>query len=47
VARLARQLGHEVGLRSWSGRGSVFSITVPLDPKHNARKSKAQGGRRR
>lgn len=30
VARLARQLDHEVGLRSWLGRGSVFSVTVPL-----------------
>ncbi|SMF49849.1 PAS domain S-box-containing protein [Azospirillum oryzae] len=30
VARLARQLDHEVGLRSWPGRGSVFSVTVPL-----------------
>lgn len=30
VARLARQLDHEIGLRSWPGRGSVFSITVPL-----------------
>jgi signal transduction histidine kinase/CheY-like chemotaxis protein len=32
--RLARLLGHPLGLRSWMGRGSVFSITVPLgDPK--------------
>ncbi|WP_236784148.1 ATP-binding protein [Azospirillum humicireducens] len=30
VSRLARQLNHEVGVRSWPGRGSVFSVTVPL-----------------
>jgi PAS domain S-box-containing protein len=30
VARLARRLGHEIGLRSWPERGSVFSVTVPL-----------------
>lgn len=28
--RLARLLGHPLGLRSWPGRGSVFTITVPL-----------------
>lgn len=33
VSRLARQLNHEVGVRSWPGRGSVFSITVPLAPR--------------
>ncbi|WP_109110250.1 HAMP domain-containing sensor histidine kinase [Azospirillum sp. TSO35-2] len=33
VARLARQLNHEIGLRSWVGRGSVFSVTVPLAPE--------------
>ncbi|MFN9738372.1 MAG: PAS-domain containing protein [Pseudomonadota bacterium] len=27
--RIARLLGHRVGLRSWPGRGSVFSIEVP------------------
>nr|WP_028008794.1 NahK/ErcS family hybrid sensor histidine kinase/response regulator [Solimonas flava] len=38
VERVARLLGHPVGLRSWPGRGSVFSVTVPrgsvaqLDP---------------
>ncbi|MBK1842778.1 PAS domain-containing protein [Azospirillum sp. YIM B02556] len=37
VARLSRRLGHEIGLRSWPGRGSVFSITLPL----------AQPGKRR
>jgi histidine kinase len=30
VERMAQLLGHEVGLRSWPGRGSVFSLTVPL-----------------
>lgn len=28
--RLARLLGHRLALRSWPGRGSVFSLTVPL-----------------
>ncbi|GAC1627779.1 MAG: PAS domain-containing hybrid sensor histidine kinase/response regulator [Nevskia sp.] len=28
--RLARLLGHPLALRSWPGRGSVFSLTVPL-----------------
>ena len=33
VDRIARLLGHQVGLRSWPGRGSVFSVSVPLgDP---------------
>jgi signal transduction histidine kinase len=32
--RLARLLNHPLGLRSWPGKGSVFSITVPLgDPR--------------
>lgn len=30
VDRVARLLGHEIGLRSWPGRGSVFWIDVPL-----------------
>lgn len=30
VSRLARRLNHAVGVRSWPGRGSVFSVTVPL-----------------
>src|SRR5690606_17529450 len=29
VDRIARLLGHRIGLRSWPGRGSVFSVTVP------------------
>lgn len=33
VERLGRLLGHEIGLRSQLGRGSVFSVRVPLgDP---------------
>ncbi|WP_029889977.1 hybrid sensor histidine kinase/response regulator [Polycyclovorans algicola] len=28
VDRIARLLGHRVGLRSWPGHGSVFSVTV-------------------
>ena len=27
--RMARLLGHSLGLRSWPGRGSVFSVAVP------------------
>lgn len=30
VDRIARLLGHRIGLRSVPGRGSVFSVTVPL-----------------
>ena len=30
VERLGRVLEHPVGLRSWPGRGSVFSVTAPL-----------------
>lgn len=29
VDRIARRLGHPLALRSWPGRGSVFSVTVP------------------
>lgn len=29
VERVARLLGHSINLRSWPGRGSVFSVTVP------------------
>ena len=29
VERIARRLGHRIGLRSWVGRGSVFSVEVP------------------
>jgi histidine kinase len=30
VERMAQRLGHRIGLRSWTGRGSVFSVEVPL-----------------
>jgi histidine kinase len=30
VERLGRLLGHEIGLRSQLGRGSVFWVCVPL-----------------
>ncbi len=30
VERIAQRLGHRIGLRSWTGRGSVFSVEVPL-----------------
>lgn len=29
VERIARMLGHRIELRSWPGRGSVFSVLVP------------------
>lgn len=29
VERIARLLGHRIALRSWPGRGSVFSVSVP------------------
>jgi histidine kinase len=30
VERIAKRLGHRIGLRSWVGRGSVFYVEVPL-----------------
>jgi signal transduction histidine kinase/CheY-like chemotaxis protein len=30
VERIAKRLGHGIGLRSWVGRGSVFFVEVPL-----------------
>jgi signal transduction histidine kinase len=30
VERIAKRLGHRIGLRSWTGRGSVFFAEVPL-----------------
>ena len=30
VERIAKRLGHRIGLRSWVGRGSVFFVDVPL-----------------
>ena len=32
VQRASRMLGHDIGLRSSPGKGSIFSITVPLAP---------------
>lgn len=36
VDRVARMLGHPVAVRSWPGRGSVFSVTVPFGTRHAA-----------
>jgi len=30
VDRIAKRLGHRIAVRSWLGRGSVFSVTLPL-----------------
>jgi Na+/proline symporter/signal transduction histidine kinase/CheY-like chemotaxis protein len=30
VKRIGRVLDHPIGLRSWTGKGSVFDVTVPL-----------------
>ena len=38
VERIAKRLGHRIGLRSWLGRGSVFSVDVPLVRGAAARK---------
>lgn len=48
VDRISRLLGHEIGVRSWPGKGSCFSISLPRAPaglsapqrrKQNARPS--------
>ncbi|HYF85056.1 PAS domain-containing sensor histidine kinase [Azospirillum sp.] len=44
VARLAKQLNHRIGVRSWPGRGSVFSVTVPLAPKHSTSRGRSRAG---
>ena len=36
VERIARMLDHRIELRSWPGRGSVFSVIVPLAAKKAA-----------
>jgi PAS domain S-box-containing protein len=44
--RTARLLGHPLGLRSWPGRGSVFSISVPHGDRNaiaRPRKAGTQG----
>ena len=46
VARLARQLGHGIALRSSPGRGSVFSVLVPLGLKTDGGRYKTGGKRR-
>lgn len=45
VARLARQLGHGIALRSSPGQGSVFSVLVPRSRKGDGRRYKARGKR--
>ena len=45
VSRLARQLDHEIALRSCPGRGSVFSVTVPLVETSTGRRNRTQGAR--
>ncbi len=30
VERLGRLLGHEISVRSWLGRGSVFAVSLPV-----------------
>ncbi len=41
VDRIARLLGHRIGLRSWPGRGSVFSVTLPRGAARAAAKQAA------
>ncbi|NVK43056.1 MAG: PAS-domain containing protein [Oceanospirillaceae bacterium] len=40
--RIARMLGHRIQVRSWPGRGTVFSIEVPLGDPAKAVKPKAE-----
>lgn len=42
VARLAQRLGHRIGLRSRVGRGSIFSLTVPLASVSGALESRGK-----
>jgi signal transduction histidine kinase len=42
VERIAKRLGHRIGLRSWTGRGSVFSVEVPLVQGAGARAPREQ-----
>jgi len=37
VDRIARRLGHPIGLRSAPGKGSMFSVTLPYGVHHQAR----------
>ncbi|KAA0876605.1 hybrid sensor histidine kinase/response regulator [Nitrincola tapanii] len=40
--RIARMLGHEIQVRSWQGKGSVFSIRVPLGDANLAVRNKPE-----
>lgn len=40
--RIARMLQHEVNVRSWPGKGTVFSVKVPLGDQAKAEKSKPE-----
>ena len=40
--RIARMLGHEIAVHSWQGKGSVFSVTVPLGDPSLAVKSRPE-----
>lgn len=47
--RMARTLDHRIDVRSWPGRGSVFSVEVPISrevrrPRQPGRRSKASTG---
>jgi len=37
--RLARLLGHKINLRSWPGKGSVFSVDIPLSEERVTEKT--------
>ena len=40
--RIARMLGHRLSVRSWPGRGTVFSIEVPLGDPAQARRPRPE-----
>jgi two-component system CheB/CheR fusion protein len=42
VQRLSNLLGHFIDLKSWPGRGSMFSICVPMDAREHAAMGSAQ-----
>lgn len=41
VERIAKRLGHRIGLRSWLGGGSVFFVDVPLAAKPTTQQGSA------